>query len=323
MPRRLLLIAFAALAALVVLPTAPAPAQSGAAVTVFPWGRRYTSPGPHEVYVLGEPPAAPRRTALFLYQQGDKSLTTAGVPSYEFAQALLAGLPPQQAQWTICSVAVPSHQLPDIWRDGKALIEPVTAPEWVPPDTPGAGTSPLWGWPWRYANGHTLWDLGFFDRVNTGLLNLRDAGYTDLRKVAVVGFSRGGFCAFHVGARNPLIKWIVGINPVTRLRDLKPWMLNHPNPAALDQEDVAHLAPLLTGKRTLITVNGFDTTVSTKAAIETWQALFDAGNPTDTLVPDHTLVVPGNPGHRTPWRTYPRIIDWMNLRADAVLDPPP
>jgi hypothetical protein len=293
-------------------------ASADPVVTILPYGRRYTVPGPiapgHEVYVLGEPPVAPRKTVIILYQQPGPSLTNPNSTSGELVQAFLKGMPAQLADWTICSVAMPSHFFPDIWKESGVVVEPTTPMPWIPAGTP-VTNGYLWGWPWRYANGHTLWDRCFLPRVSAAIDSLAWSGYTDPERVFGAGPSRGGLGVVHAMAHEPRLRGGALINPVTRLNDLKPWFLNHPNPEACAQEDVANIAQALANRSLLWIVGAHDTVVNTQAVIDSYRACVAAFGPTDSAVPDHELRALPFAGHGAPSSEHAGIVAWLDARA--------
>ena len=80
--------------------------------------------------------------------------------------------------------------------------------------------SSLAGWAIRAKKGEDF--LGPYLRNCIDVLDhLIAEGFTDAQRVAVQGVSRGGFCALHFAARDPRIKVVVGVSPVTNPLALK------------------------------------------------------------------------------------------------------
>ena len=67
-------------------------------------------------------------------------------------------------------------------------------------------------------------------------------GYTDPRRVAAIGISRGGFLACHLAAAEPRIKVIAAISPLVDLMALREF--KGANAAAADKYSLARLAPI-------------------------------------------------------------------------------
>ncbi|MDI1313232.1 prolyl oligopeptidase family serine peptidase [Prosthecobacter sp.] len=91
------------------------------------------------------------------------------------------------------------------------------------------------------------------------------AGITDAQQVAVQGVSRGGFCALHFAAREPRIKAVVGISPVTNPLALKEF-------AGVTAEQVAGISldqtlEPLAGRPVWISIGNADDRVSTDDCI--------------------------------------------------------
>ena len=77
----------------------------------------------------------------------------------------------------------------------------------------------LQGWASRVKQGQPMMEP-FVDRCTDALDYLVDQGYTDPRRVAACGTSRGGFCALHFAAADSRVRAVAAISPVTRLRAL-------------------------------------------------------------------------------------------------------
>ena len=78
----------------------------------------------------------------------------------------------------------------------------------------------LVGWAHRVKNGTHLTEP-FVERCVDVLDYLVQQGYTDPKRVAASGTSRGGFCALHFAAAEPRVRAVAGVSPVTNLLALR------------------------------------------------------------------------------------------------------
>lgn len=136
-------------------------------------------------------------------------------------------------------------------------------------------------------------------------------GVTDPQQVAVQGVSRGGFCALHFAAREPRIKAVVGISPVTNPLALKEF-------AGVTAEQVAGISldqvlEPLAGRTVWISIGNADDRVSTddcitfsRRLVATTQKL----NPQMNLFPVQ-LHVGMSAGHRSPDNAYRAAADFL------------
>ncbi len=268
--------------------------------TIYPWGRMYTLEGGSNptIAVLGEPPATPRPTLIIHYANMQQSLTPY---NEDVASTKLAALMQTQG-WTVCGCSAPGHTGSDRWPD----------------EIPIEAGLPRWAW--RYANGHTLWvpygaQVPYKLRVLNGLARLQADGYVDPNNLWCAGFSRGGLLAAHYAAFDSRVRGACYFHPVTKLNLLSPWFDNHPNPEACAVEDAELLAPQLAGRPAYLTVNSWDTTVNTDAAIGFARALTAASGPTSSYVPDVTLKVQNVAGHTSPNSVYEEAEAWLTART--------
>lgn len=136
-------------------------------------------------------------------------------------------------------------------------------------------------------------------------------GVTDPQQVAVQGVSRGGFCALHFAAREPRIKALVGISPVTNPLALKEF-------AGVTADQVAYISldqvlEPLAGRSVWISIGNADDRVSTddcitfsRRLVATTQKL----NPKMNLFPVQ-LHVGVSAGHRSPEDAYALAADFL------------
>src|SRR5207237_9901005 len=78
----------------------------------------------------------------------------------------------------------------------------------------------LAGWRVRLEKGDTLIP-GFVAKASAVLDHLIKEGYTDPRRVAACGTSRGGFIALHFAAAEPRVRCVAAFAPVTNLLALR------------------------------------------------------------------------------------------------------
>lgn len=127
-------------------------------------------------------------------------------------------------------------------------------------------------------------------------------GYTDERRVAVMGISRGGFMAFHFMAREPRVRAAVGISPVTDLPVLTEFAgLEHH--AFTRSLAAASLVERLADRSIWISIGNNDRRVGTDSAIAFSRALVQAVPTTSRPAPVVLLVEPSD-NHRQVARTH-------------------
>jgi dienelactone hydrolase len=136
-------------------------------------------------------------------------------------------------------------------------------------------------------------------------------GITDAQRVAVEGVSRGGFCALHFAAREPRIKAVLGISPVTNPLALKEFAgvtAEQVKGISLDQV----LEPLV-GRTVWISIGNSDDRVSTDDCIAFSRRLVATTRrlqPQLNLFPVH-LHVGMSAGHRSTDDAYASAADFL------------
>lgn len=139
-------------------------------------------------------------------------------------------------------------------------------------------------------------------------------GFTDAERVAVQGVSRGGFCALHFAAREPRIKVVVGVSPVTNPLALTEFAgVTVPQVADFSLDRVLEK---LAGRTVWVSIGNSDDRVSTDDCVAFTRRLIATTRklqPNLNLIPVH-LHVGMSAGHRSPNDAYSSAADFL-LRA--------
>lgn len=145
----------------------------------------------------------------------------------------------------------------------------------------------------------------FNQRLSTVLDHLIANGYTDPRRIAACGTSRGGFLATHFTAADHRVACVVGFAPVTDLAKLSEFQ-GMEKDTLTRKLSLANLAEALTGRWVLIGIGDQDQRVSTDAAIDFARKLTIARS----RVQLHVFSEPR--GHTTP-NGFPELAaDWIH-----------
>lgn len=118
-------------------------------------------------------------------------------------------------------------------------------------------------------------------------------GFADAGRIAVSGTSRGGFCAFHFAARDPRIKVITAVSPVTNPRALtecKDVTEEQAKPVDIDS-----YADKLAGRTVWLTIGNDDLRVSSDDTIRLAQKIVAATKkkfPDQPRIPVELIVGP-------------------------------
>ena len=164
---------------------------------------------------------------------------------------------------------------------------------------------------WRY---HCEQNDDFVAESNERLQKVLDhliaAGYTDPKKVAVCGTSRGGFLALHYAAHDARVKCVVAYAPVTELTALAEFRGTESNKlvAALS---VAKQAEKLANRASWIIIGDRDTRVGTEHAVALERRIKAAA--LDKGLPNRVeLFVVNEPrGHTTPAGAAEKSAEWL------------
>jgi dienelactone hydrolase len=134
--------------------------------------------------------------------------------------------------------------------------------------------NPLAGWRTRMENGQAL--IPEFAKKCANVLDYLIAeGYTDPKRIAACGMSRGGFIALHVTARDPRIRCAVAFAPVTNLLALGEYRgMEHSD--LVNSLSLANSADKFVGRPIWICIGNQDHRVGTDEAIAFTRAVVKA-----------------------------------------------
>lgn len=129
----------------------------------------------------------------------------------------------------------------------------------------GEQAGSLAGWKTRLEKGDDLLG-GFNKRVSAVLDHLIKEGYTDEKRVAACGTSRGGFVAMHFAVAEPRIKAVVAFAPVTDLLAVREFNGLEKHEATKGLALINH-ADKLAGRGLWLCIGNHDDRVGTDQAI--------------------------------------------------------
>lgn len=124
----------------------------------------------------------------------------------------------------------------------------------------------LQGWRSRLEKGPSLTGE-FAKRASAVLDHLVKEGYTDPKRVAAAGTSRGGFMALHLAAAEPRIGWVIAFAPVTDLRVVTEFAGMEKNQAIRDVDLAQHVGKLA-GRHIWLCIGNNDLRVGTDEVID-------------------------------------------------------
>jgi esterase FrsA len=159
----------------------------------------------------------------------------------------------------------------------------------------------------------------FTKKVSGVLDHLVKEGYTDPKRVGVVGTSRGGFIASHVAAADLRFQTIVELAPVTDLLAVTEFkgLEKHAATAGLH---VTHLADKLAGRSFWFCIGNNDVRVSTDETIAFTRKLVRAAAAKKAKL-DVFLVVTPTPGHTIHKTAHDEAAVWLRQRLRVVAPP--
>jgi len=168
----------------------------------------------------------------------------------------------------------------------------------------------LTGWRSRVENGEDF--VKAFNRRLSGVLDhLIRHGYSDPKRVAACGTSRGGFLAVHFAAADKRVSCVAGFAPVTDLGKLREFKGIEDN-ALAQKLSLANHAANLAKRSVWIVIGDQDQRVSTDAAIGLARQLTAA----KCVVELH--VMPEPRGHTTPKGAPEMAARWISSRFELA-----
>ena len=122
--------------------------------------------------------------------------------------------------------------------------------------------------------------------------------YTDPKRVAASGTSRGGFCAFHFAAAEPRVRAVAGVSPVTNLLTLREF--TGVSSSQVETLNVPHLVKRLAGRSVWLSIGNHDLRVGTDDCIGVARQLVAEGRrhqPSQKVMPVELVVGPSDGHH--------------------------
>jgi len=231
------------------------------------------------IAILGGKPAAPAPTVFIFSMDRRTSLEN---PSFARSGHLL-----RESDGVLCvSLDVPAHG-----------------------DDARPAESGLPGWKARLARNENL-VATFTRQASLALDYLVRQGYSDSKRIAVIGVSRGGFLALHFMAADSRVAAVAALAPVTHLPTVTEFaaLKNHPLTESLS---ILHLVPKLAARPIWIVVGNRDERVGTDNCINLMQALYAATPAGMKLCPAELHLLPGE-NHRQPPNSHEAAAAWLS-----------
>jgi len=164
------------------------------------------------------------------------------------------------------------------------------------------------GWRARLEKGDALVS-DFVKNSSVVLDHLIKEGYTDARRVAACGTSRGGFVALHFAAAEPRVRCVAAFAPVTNLLVLREFagLEKHKATRALD---LTNSADKLAGRHVWVCIGNRDDRVSTDDVIAFTRKVARAATASDGPAPVELHVMP-TVGHRIHATAHEEAAAWV------------
>lgn len=259
--------------ALLLLACPAALAQVALTQAVTPSGERFL--------LAGEKPPAPAPTVFFLGGEMRDSLTQ---QRYIDAQVALGR-----------DVLKVSLDLPGHGADHRAT------------DT----ATSLAAWRTRMDKGEDL-VTSFTRRATAVLDHLIAERYTDPKRVAAFGTSRGGFMALHFAAADPRVRDVAAFAPVTDLLALREFHEMNPDHLAR-AANASRLADPLDDRGIWVVIGSTDHRVATRSAIAFVERVVESAEARGRRPAIELHLLPAN-GHTIPDSSYPQAARWLLAR---------
>lgn len=197
-------------------------------------------------------------------------------------------------------------------------------------DVPGHGQDRREGepegiaaWPGRVSRDEAL--IGdFTKRCSAVLDHLLAEKYTDAKRVAAAGTSRGGYMAVQFAAADPRVGTVVGFAPVTRPGALTEFAKMQDDARVADLA-LVNVADKLAGRSVWLTIGNSDQRVGTDECVAFVRRLVavvkenesrraENQKPTEPKRIDVAIEVLPAAGHRTPDGAHERAAVWLRAR---------
>lgn len=223
---------------------------------------------------------------------------------------------------------MPSKPMPTVFFLGGAIEDSLTKPHYLEAvETLGQGVwcvtidlpchgrerrsqepPSLEGWRFRLDRDEDV--VAEFVGVATTVLNhLVAQKYTDPKRVAVFGTSRGGFMALQFAAADQRISQVAGFSPVTDLRELSEFA-GQANDRLTRARSASHLAEKLLDRGIWLTVGSTDHRIGTRAVIDFAESVIAAAE-AGGRKPGVELHVEPTEGHAVPKGAYRDAACWL------------
>jgi dienelactone hydrolase len=164
------------------------------------------------------------------------------------------------------------------------------------------------GWRARLEKGGAL--VSDFVKNSSAVLDhLIKEGYTDARRVAACGTSRGGFIALHFAAAEPRVRCVAAFAPVTNLLVLREFagLEKHKMTRALD---LTNSADKLAGRHVWVCIGNRDDRVSTDDVVAFTRKVARATTASDRPAPVELHIMP-TVGHRIHATAHAEAAAWI------------
>jgi len=160
----------------------------------------------------------------------------------------------------------------------------------------------------------------FIEKATAAISLLIEKGYVASEKMGLMGLSRGGLLAYHIAARLPEIKAVVGYAPVTDLSFSKEFQ-GLESPALKNLSLMQHVDKLCE-KSMLFLIGNRDKRVGTDRCFQFVQTLADAAFEKGLRSPPIEMIISpsiGQMGHGTSKKSMEEGSAWLAAKLGIVL----
>jgi dienelactone hydrolase len=172
------------------------------------------------------------------------------------------------------------------------------------------------GWRYRIEDKRNFVEV-FCKSISRVLDHLIAEGYTEPKKIAAVGNSRGGFLAFHFAAIDPRVCCVAGLSPVTNLRTLREFSGMDTDPLTRSLA-IVNQAEKFGDRKVLVIIGDQDERVGTDDAVAFARQISRLNKKSNVDL--HVLHEPR--GHVFPEDTYKLTIAWLTRNLETASIPP-